>query len=57
MYSSHRDSSSFLQVKGTIEDFDTVEKSYVVITGCMVLQFITVSCHFLAPKFDLVPSV
>ena len=36
------------KVKGTIEDFDTAEKSHVITAG-MVLQFITGSCQVSCP--------
>ena len=45
------------KVKGTIQDFDTAEKSHVVITTGMVLQFITGSYQVPALKFDPVPSL
>ena len=45
------------KVKGTIEDFDTAEKSEVVITGGMVLQFITGSYQVPALKVDPVHSL
>lgn len=45
------------KVKGTIEDFDTAEKSHIVITAGMVLQFITGSYQVPALKFDPVPSL
>ena len=45
------------KVKGTNEDFDTAEKSHIVITAGMVFQFITRSGQVPALKFDPVPSV
>ena len=45
------------KVKGTIEDFDTAEKSHIVVTAGMALQFITGSYQVPALMFDPVPSL